>query len=47
MSSPRLGKTSRKTARRGTLAGFLLASPLREPELDLERRRDLPGDLTL
>ena len=38
---------ARKTARRGTLAEFLLASPLREAELDLERQRDLPRDLAL
>lgn len=30
----------RKTARAGSLAEFLLASPLRGAELDLERRQD-------
>jgi len=38
---------ARKTARRGTLAEFLLASPLREAELDLERQRDFPRDFAL
>ncbi|MFS8039503.1 type II toxin-antitoxin system Phd/YefM family antitoxin [Xanthobacter sp. AM11] len=33
---------SRKTARKGTLAEFLLASPLRD--VDLERVRDQPRD---
>ncbi|ABS70290.1 prevent-host-death family protein (plasmid) [Xanthobacter versatilis] len=36
---------SRKTARRGTLVEFLMASPLRDADLDLERVRDgrVPG----
>jgi prevent-host-death family protein len=38
---------ARKTARRGSLAEFLLASPLREAELDLERQGDLPRDFAL
>ena len=38
---------NRKTARKGTLAEFLLASPLRGAELDLERRRDEPRDFAL
>ncbi|SFU22410.1 type II toxin-antitoxin system prevent-host-death family antitoxin [Mesorhizobium sp. YR577] len=37
----------RKSARKGTLAEFLLASPLRGAELDLERQRDEPRDLSL
>jgi prevent-host-death family protein len=36
-----------KTARKGTLAEFLLASPLRGAELDLERLSDEPRDLGL
>ena len=36
---------ARKTARKGTLAEFLLNSPLRGAELDLERLRDEPRDL--
>jgi prevent-host-death family protein len=35
---------ARKTARKGTLAEFLLASPLRGADLELERVRDEPGD---
>jgi prevent-host-death family protein len=35
---------TRKTARKGTLAEFLLASPLRAVDLDLERVRDTPRD---
>ena len=35
---------ARKTARKGTLAEFLLASPLRGAELELERIRDEPRD---
>jgi hypothetical protein len=31
----------------GTLAEFLLASPLRGADLDLERQRDAPDDVTL
>jgi len=38
---------ARKTDRRGTLAEFLLASPLRGAELDLERQHDAPRDTTL
>jgi prevent-host-death family protein len=37
----------RKTARRGSLAEFLLASPLRGSDLDFERMRDEPRDLAL
>lgn len=37
----------RKTARKGTLAEFLLGSPLRGADLDLERQRDEPRDLPL
>lgn len=37
----------RKTTRKGTLAEFLMASPLRGAELDLERQRDEPRDLSL
>jgi prevent-host-death family protein len=37
----------RKTERKGTLAEFLLASPLRGADLDLERLSDEPGDLDL
>ena len=37
----------RKVARKGTLAEFLLASPLRGAELDLDRRGDEPRDLSL
>ena len=36
----------RKTARKGTLAEFLLDSPLRGVDLDLERLRDEPRDLS-
>lgn len=36
-----------KTMRKGTLAEFLLASPLRGADLDLERLRDRPRDVTL
>jgi prevent-host-death family protein len=40
---------ARKTLRKGTLAEFLLASPLRgaDLELELERQRDKPRDVTL
>jgi hypothetical protein len=38
---------ARKTARKGTLAEFLLASPLRGTDLELERQRDTPHDVTL
>ncbi|MHA6688041.1 type II toxin-antitoxin system Phd/YefM family antitoxin [Mesorhizobium sp. A556] len=37
----------RKTARKGTLAEFLMESPLRGTGLDLERQRDEPRDLSL
>ena len=37
---------ARKTARKGTLAEFLLASPLRGGGLELERVRDDPRDET-
>lgn len=37
----------RKTVRKGTLEEFLLESPLRGAELDLERQRDEPRDLPL
>jgi hypothetical protein len=33
--------------RKGTLAEFLLASPLRGADLGLERQRDTPRDVTL
>jgi prevent-host-death family protein len=38
---------ARKTVRKGTLAEFLLASPLGGVALDLERLRDTPRDSTL
>lgn len=38
---------SRKTARKGSLAEFLLASPLRGADVDLERRRDTPRSVKL
>jgi prevent-host-death family protein len=34
---------ARKSTRKGTLAEFLLASPLRRADLDLERQRDTHG----
>ena len=37
----------RKTVRKGTLAEFLLDSPLRGADLDIERLRDEPHDLPL
>lgn len=37
----------RKTERKGTLAEFLLASPLRGADLDLHRDHDEPRDLDL
>ncbi|URK89185.1 type II toxin-antitoxin system Phd/YefM family antitoxin (plasmid) [Rhizobium sp. RCAM05350] len=37
----------RKTARKGSLAAFLMESPLRGADLDLERQRDEPRDLPL
>lgn len=38
---------ARKTVRKGTLAEFLMASPLRDSDLDLDRLRDQPRDLDL
>ena len=38
---------ARKTVRKGTLAEFLLASPLRGADLELERQSDTPRDVTL
>jgi prevent-host-death family protein len=38
---------ARKTVRKGTLAEFLLASPLRGADLDLERQHDTPRDAAL
>jgi prevent-host-death family protein len=38
---------ARKTVRKGTLAEFLLTSPLRGADLELERQRDTPRDVTL
>ena len=38
---------ARKTLRQGTLAEFLLASPMRDADLELERQRDKPRDVTL
>ncbi|MCA1552217.1 type II toxin-antitoxin system Phd/YefM family antitoxin [Bradyrhizobium sp. BRP19] len=35
---------ARKTARKGTLAEFLLASPLRGADLELDRLHDAPRD---
>lgn len=35
---------ARKTARKGTLAEFLLASPLRAADIELERQQDAPRD---
>lgn len=37
----------KKTGRRGSLAEFLLASPLRGMDLDLQRQHDDPRDLSL
>ncbi|WP_108610497.1 type II toxin-antitoxin system Phd/YefM family antitoxin [Aminobacter sp. MSH1] len=37
----------RKTAHRGTLAEFLMDSPLRSADLDLARQRDEPRDQRL
>lgn len=37
----------RKTGRRGSLAEFLLASPMRGADLDLERQHDEPRDPAL
>ena len=36
---------ARQTERKGTLAEFLLASPLRDAPMDIERVRDRPGGL--
>jgi prevent-host-death family protein len=38
---------ARKTTRKGSLAEFLIASPLRQAELDLERVNDEPRDPSL
>jgi prevent-host-death family protein len=38
---------ARKTRRKGTLAEFLLASPLRGADLELERQHDAPRDVKL
>jgi hypothetical protein len=38
------GEFTRKPERKGTLAEFLLASPLRGADLDLERQHDAPRD---
>ncbi len=37
----------KKTARKGSLAEFLLASPLRGADLNVERQTDKPHDLPL
>jgi prevent-host-death family protein len=37
---------ARKSARKGTLAEFLLTSPLRGADLDLKRQHDAPRDVT-
>lgn len=37
----------RKTTRKGSLAEFLMASPLRGADIDLERQSDEPRDLPL
>ncbi|MBW9113490.1 type II toxin-antitoxin system Phd/YefM family antitoxin [Rhizobium cauense] len=37
----------KKTARRGSLAEFLVASPLLGADLDIERQHDEPRDLSL
>jgi PHD/YefM family antitoxin component YafN of YafNO toxin-antitoxin module len=38
---------ARKTLRKGTLAEFLLTSPLRGANLEVERQRDTPRDVAL
>lgn len=38
---------ARKTVRKGTLAEFLLTSPLRGADLELERQRDRPSNVAL
>ena len=40
-------KWQKKTARRGPLAEFLLASPLLGADLDIKRQQDEPRDLSL
>ena len=37
----------RKTDRKGSLAEFLLASPLHGSEIDIERSREMPRDVKL
>ncbi len=37
----------RKTVRKGTLAQFLMESPLRNANIEMERQSDEPRDLTL
>ncbi len=41
------GEWQRKITRRGSLAEFLMASPLRSADLDSERQKDRPRDLRL
>jgi prevent-host-death family protein len=38
---------ARKSLRKGTLAEFLLTSPLRGANLEVERQRDTPRDVAL
>lgn len=38
---------TRKTVRKGSLAEFLMASPLRDADVDLDRLRDQSRDLDL
>jgi prevent-host-death family protein len=38
---------ARKTIRKGSLAEFLMQSPLRDSDLDLERLHDQPRDIDL
>ena len=38
---------NRKTARKGSLANFLMQSPLASSELDAERKDEAPRDLAL
>ena len=38
---------NRKTARKGSLASFLMQSPLARSELDVDRRDEAPRDLAL
>lgn len=42
-----IGEWRRKTKRKGSLAEFLLASPLAGSNLDITRARDKPRDLDL